>query len=612
MQLSGRGYAGSILRVNLKLGQTKVEPLNEDLARLLLGGKGLASYLLYKIAPKGIDPLSPKNPLMFVTGPLTGTLAPSSGRFCVVTKSPATGTINDSHCGGFFGPELKYAGFDVVIVEEKSDEPVSLLIENGEAKLEPAERIWGMTTLETEATLKKNLGGDYRIASIGPCGERCSPVAGIFTDMRSAGRGGTGAVMGSKKLKAIAVKGSNPIKVYDQKRFDKMAWIAQRALRMNETTVRSLPEYGTANILMMINQTGALPTRNFQTGRFADAEKISGETLRDTLWVKDIACMGCTIKCSKIAVLEKNPYPGTKIDGPDYETLFSLGSNCGVGDVDAVAYANHLCDLYGMDTISTGCIIAFIMELYEKGVITKRELGGVEAEWGNPEALVALTESMGKGVGVGKLLQRGVKKISDQLPGSEPYAMHVKGLEVPGYEPRAAQGMGLGYAVSDRGACHLRAYTAGTELCGYGGGADPRTYDRGKVQLAVDREDEKAVVDSAVICFFTLFGMRLKEVYQMVEPCTGFNYGSVKELKRLGARVVSLSRMFNVREGFERSDDTLPRRFLETPLPEGPAKGEIVHLEPMVKTYYEVRGWDENGVPTSQTLKDLQIDEILK
>ena len=252
------------------------------------------------------------------------------------------------------------------------------------------------------------------------------------------------------------------------------------------------------------------------------------------------------------------------------------------------------------------------MELYEKGILTRKELGGVDAKWGSPGALVALTESIGKGVGAGNLLQWGVRNMSERLPGSEPFALHVKGLEVPGYEPRAAQGMGLGYAVSDRGGCHLRAYTAGTELCGYGGGADPKAYDQGKVQLAIDREDEKAVVDSAVICFFTLFGMRLKEVYQMIEPCTGFNYGSVRELKNLGARVVSLTRMFNVREGFERKDDTLPKRFLENPLPDGPAKGEVVHLEPMVQAYYELRGWDENGVPTSETLKSLQIDKILK
>jgi len=612
MQLENRGYAGAVLRINLKLGRTKVEQLEEDIARLLLGGKGLGSYLLYKTAPKGVDPLSPQNPLIFATGPLTGTLAPSSGRFCVVTKSPTTGTMNDSHCGGFFGPELKYTGFDAVVIEDSSDEPVYLLIKNGEAELQPANGVWGKTTVETETTLRKNLGEEYRVASIGPCGERCSPIAGILTDMRSAGRGGTGAVMGSKKLKAIAVKGSKPVGVHNQGKFEKMAWIAQRALRMNETTVRSLPEYGTANILMMINQTGALPTRNFQTGRFPEAEKISGETLRDTLWVRDIACMGCTIKCSKIAALKAEPYLGTKVDGPDYETLFSLGSNCGVGDAEAIAYTNHLCDLYGMDTISTGCIIAFTMELYEKGILTRKELGGVDAKWGSPGALVALTESIGKGVGAGNLLQWGVRNMSERLPGSEPFALHVKGLEVPGYEPRAAQGMGLGYAVSDRGGCHLRAYTAGTELCGYGGGADPKAYDQGKVQLAIDREDEKAVVDSAVICFFTLFGMRLKEVYQMIEPCTGFNYGSVRELKNLGARVVSLTRMFNVREGFERKDDTLPKRFLENPLPDGPAKGEVVHLEPMVQAYYELRGWDENGVPTSETLKSLQIDKILK
>ena len=606
-----RGYMGKILRVDLENESYGVEPLDDKVAFLLLGGKGLGIWLLYKSTRAHLDPLSPENPVIFATGPLTGTLAPNS-RFCLVSKSPATGAVDDSYCGGFFGPELKFAGYDALVVLGRCDNPIVLVVDDGNVRFESADEVWGKSTFETEGILKKKLGKDFKIVEIGPAGERCSPIAGAFSEGRSAGRGGIGAVMGSKKLKAVAVRGRHPVRVYDPKNFEKMTWIAYRALRMNEVTVRSLPEYGTANILLTINETGALPTRNFKTGRFQGADRISGEALRERLWKKDFACsMGCTIKCSKIASLETKRYKGTVIDGPDYETVFALGSNCGVEDVEAISYANYLCDLYGIDTISTGNIIGFVMELYEKGMVGRRELEGIDATWGSSQALVSLVKKIGEGEGIGAALQSGVRKLSQKYKGSESFAMHVKGLEMPAYEPRAAQGMGLCYAVSERGACHLRAYTAGAELLGYGGGADPRAYDRGKVQLAVDRQDEKAVVDSSVLCFFTLFGMRLKELYQMVVPCTGFNYKDVSELKRLGARVITLARLFNVREGFGRKDDTLPERSLTEPLTEGPSAGQVVHLEQMLNDYYELRGWGSNGEPTKETVRELELDKIL-
>jgi len=606
-----RGYMGKILRADLDNESHRVESLDDKVASLLLGGKGLGIWLLYKSTRAHVDPLSPDNPVIFATGPLTGTLAPNS-RFCLVSKSPATGTVNDSYCGGFFGPELKFAGYDALVVLGQCSKPTVLVIEDGEARFESAKEIWGRSTFETEAILKKRLGKDFKIVEIGPAGERCSPIASASSAGRSAGRGGIGAVMGSKKLKAVAVEGKHPVRVYDPQKFEKMTWVAYRALRMNEVTVRSLPEYGTSNILLTINETGALPTRNFQTGRFKGADRISGEAFREKLWKKDFACsMSCTIKCSKIASLESKAYKGTLVDGPDYETVFALGSNCGVDDVEAISYANYLCDLYGIDTISTGNIIGFVMELYEKGMVGRRELEGIDATWGSSQALVSLVKKIGDGEGIGAALQSGVRKLSQKYKGSESFAMHVKGLEMPAYEPRAAQGMGLCYAVSERGACHLRAYTAGAELLGYGGGADPRAYDRGKVQLAVDRQDEKAVVDSSVLCFFTLFGMRLKELYQMVIPCTGFNYKDVSELKRLGARVITLARLFNVREGFGRKDDTLPERSLTEPLTEGPSAGQVVHLEQMLNDYYDLRGWDSNGEPTEETVKELELDKIL-
>jgi aldehyde:ferredoxin oxidoreductase len=418
--------------------------------------------------------------------------------------------------------------------------------------------------------------------------------------------------MGSKNLKAIAVEGDGSVHVYDKEKFKKMAWVSYRSLRMSEATARSLPTYGTANILLTINEMGALPTRNFQTGRFAEAEHISGESFRETLWKKDHACsLNCPIKCSKIASLNNELHKGIEVDGPDYETIFALGSNCGVSDKQAICFANYICDMYGVDTISTGCIIAFVMELYERGEITNQDLDGIEAKWGDADALIKLTNKIARGEGIGGFLQLGVKKIIEKYPSSKSYAMEVKGLEMPGYEPRAAQGMGLCYAISERGACHLRAYTAGTELCGHMGGIDPLSHDRVKVLHAIDRQDEKTVVDSAVLCFFTLFGLRLKEIYQMIVACTGFNYENEMKLKEIGERIITLARLFNVREGFERKDDILPERSLKEPLSEGPAMGMIVHLEPMLKEYYRIRGWDKNGVPTQEKIRNLKLTEIL-
>ena len=605
MNLEGRGYTGKILYADLSEESFKVDTWDERIARLLLGGKGLGAWLLYKMTEPGLDPLAPEAPLIFATGPLTGTITPCS-KFAVIGKSPATGTIDDSYSGGFFGPELKYSGYDAVVVTGRSEKPVVMVIEDGEARLEPAGDLWGLKTDEAEAKLSERFKS-FKFAEIGPAGERMAKIASIFSSGRCAGRGGLGAVMGSKGLKAVAVKGSKPVRVADPERFERMAWIAFRSIRMSETTVRSLPRYGTANILLTINEAGALPTRNFQTGRFEGAEEISGEAFKRTLWKKDFACsLGCNIYCSKIA-----EFNGLTVDGPDYETIYALGSNLGLADREAICKANLLCDQYGIDSISTGVIIAFVMELYQRGMVSEKDLDGIRPLWGDKEAIISLTEKIGKGEGVGLALQEGVKRLSEKYPGSEGFAMHVKGLEMPAYEPRAAQGMGLCYAISERGACHLRAYTAGMELLGYGGGADPTSYDRSKVQLAIDRQDEKAVTDSSVLCFFTLNGMRLKEVYQMIVPCTGFNYGSVEEVKQLGARVITLTRLFNVREGFTRKDDTLPRRCLEEPLPEGPYRGQVTHLEPMLNEYYRIRGWDEEGIPTEETVKKTGLKDIL-
>jgi len=609
MDLEKRGYMNRILTVDLTQEKFNTQSLDERVVYRLLGGKGLATWILYQMVKPDVNPLDPENVLALATGPLNGTIAPCQ-KLCIASKSPATGTINDSYMGGWIGGELKFSGYDAVVITGRAEHPSMLVVDDGNVSVKRCERLWGMNTSAAERKVIEELGEGFKVAVIGPAGERMSPIAPVFSNLRSAGRGGLGAVMGSKNLKAIAVRGFRGVKVHDESMFERMVWIALRTLRMNEVTVRSLPIYGTDNILLTINETGALPTRNFQTGRFEGAEMISGESYRSELWLKDFSCcLGCNIRCSKI-MKAKRGGGEVYVDGPDYETIFSLGSNCGVSDKEAIAYANYLCDEYGIDTISVGVIIAFYMELYEKGYLKGEDLP-VKPIFGDGEAMVKLAELIGKGEGVGKTLQMGVKRLAEKYPGSEKFAMHVKGLEMPGYEPRAAQGMGLCYAVSERGACHLRAYTAGVELCGYGGGADPLSHDRAKVQLAIDRQDEKAVVDSSVLCFFTLFGLKLKEVYQMVVSATGFEYKDPDELKKLGARIITLSRLFNVREGFSRKDDTLPYRCLEEPLPEGPARGQVVHLDEMLDEYYELRGWDHEGIPEKETVSKIGLKDII-
>jgi len=601
MSLENRGYKNKILYIDLTKNKFWTEKLNEKITRLLLGGKGLGTWLLYNELSVQCDPLSPDNELIFITGPLTGTTAPTSSRFGIVTKSPATGTYLDAYCGGFFGQKIKYAGYDAIVVKGAAQKPTTIMIDNSEIKIEDASQIWGKTTHDSTQYLSEKYGADIKTVVIGPAGERKVPIAGIFSDLRTLGRGGAGAVMGSKNLKAIAVRGSGTIKLENQNEFEEAVWLAHRMLRMS-SQVKRLTTDGTANILELINATGALPTRNFQSGEFEESKKLTGEYWSKNYWVKTTACYGCPIACTKIA---KSKTKDITIDGPEYETIFAIGSNCGVTDHEAIIYTNYLCDLYGIDTISLGGIIAFVMELYQKKMVSKTDLDGIEAKWGSRDALVQLTEKIVKSEGVGELLCKGVKAIAKEFPGSEDFAMHVKGLEMPGYLPRAAKGIGLSYAISERGACHLR----GSPLSEVLGGADPLTTE-GKAALFKSTQLDTAVINSAMLCYFVKFGITLKEVFQMVNPCTGFDYKNPKELEKVGERITTLARLFNVREGFDVKNDILPKRCLSEPVPSGYAKGQVVQLEKLRAEYYQLMGWDENGIPTEKTLENLQLMEI--
>ena len=602
MSLRDCGYMNKILRVDLTTETIKTETLDEKVMRLVLGGKGLASLILFnELAPR-VNPLAPEVPLIFAVGPLTGTTAPTAGRLGVFTKSPATGTILDSYCGGFFGQTMKWAGYDAIVLTGKAKSPKVLVIDNDQVRLEEAGDLWGTGTMAATSKLTDKFGVDFKSAVIGQAGERLAPIAGIFCDLRTAGRGGAGAVMGSKNLKAVAVRGTGTVAVRDPGLFQEMVWVANRMLRMS-SQIQRMKDHGTANIVELINAAGGLPTRNFQEGQFEGHQKLWGETWTEEYWNESAACYGCGIGCTKIAQHKKL---GMRIDGPEYETIFALGSNCGITDREAIIEVNHLCDDYGIDTISVGVIIGFVMELYQRNMVIAADLDGIEAKWGSANALLALTRKICSGEGIGAKLEKGVRAISNNYPGSEEFAMQVKGLEMPGYLPRGAKGVGLSYAISERGACHLH----GSPLSELMGGADPLEVS-GKASLFKMNQLDTAVIDCAIICYFTKFGFTLKEVWQMINPCTGFEYKNPRELEKVGERVTTLARMFNVREGLTKKDDTLPKRCLSEPLAAGPAKGHVVELDEMRSEYYQLMGWDENGIPRPEKVRELQLDGIL-
>lgn len=600
MNLKERAYADCLLRVNLSTGAISTEPLPEAAIRPLLGGKGLGAYLMLKEQAAGVAPLAPANHLIFNVGPLTGTTAPTAGRLGSTTKSPATGTYSDAYCGGYFGQTMKYAGYDALVLEGAAGEPVMLVIDDGQVELRPASHLWGTTIPAATEAIAHAFGKGWQSLVIGPPGEKRANLASIFNDTRALARGGVGAVMGSKDLKAIVARGSGKVTVADRLRFDRANQLASRAIRMSSAITRMNKE-GTANILEFINAIGALPTRNFQEGQFEQAGEITGEAWRQNSWKRDYACFGCPIACSKVT----RPIDGKVLEGPEYETIYAIGSNCAIADQEAIIRMSLLCDEYGIDTMSAGATVAFVMELFEKGILSTWDLDGLEPRWGDCRAAMGLMEKIAKVEGCGEWLSQGVAAIAARYPESTPFAMHVKGLELPAYHPNAAKGMALGYAVSERGACHLR----GAPLSELLGGADPLA-TTGKARLFRDHQAESALWNSAVLCCFPGFGMSLKELCQLVNAATGFDYANVKEFELVGERISTLCRLFNAREGFTRLQDTLPERNLHQPLPGGPAKGQVVELNVMLDEYYQLVGWDSNGVPTPQRLAELGLEVL--
>ena len=607
-------WAGKILRVNLTAGTVRSEPLNMSWARDYLGSRGLATKYIVEEVDAKVDALSPGNKVIWATGPLTGTMASTGGRYTVVTKSPLTGAIACSNSGGYWGAELKMAGWDMVIFEGQSAKPVYLSIVDDVAELKDAAHLWGKTVFETEALLKTSHQDPLaKVSSIGGAGENQVLFAAVVNDLhRAAGRSGVGAVMGSKLLKAIIVRGTKGVgNIADPKEFMRVTYEKKKILHDNAVTGQGLPTYGTQVLMNVINEMGALPTRNHRDVAFEGAKDISAEAMatpRATDGKKPLvtnqACFGCTIACGRIqkidqghfTVANKPQYWGAN-GGLEYEAAWALGAANGVNDLEALQYANVLCNEHGMDPISFGATIGAVMELYEMGVLTKEQLG-IDAKFGSAQALAHFVEITAKGEGFGKEIGQGSARLCKKY-GHPGLSMTVKSQEFPAYDARGIQGMGLAYATSNRGACHLRGYTVASEVLGIPVKTDPLVSE-GKPELVVAFQDATAAFDSAGICIFTSFAWGLADVAPQVAAACGPEF-TLENMAKIGERIWNMERDFNNRAGFTSKDDTLPPRLLNEPAKTGPAKGLVSKLPEMLPKYYAARGWDADGMLKAET-----------
>lgn len=613
-------WAGKILRVNLTAGTVKSEPLNMALARAYLGSRGLATKYFVDEVDAKVDPLAPENKIIWATGPLTGTMASTGGRYTVVTKGPLTGAIACSNSGGYWGAELKMAGWDMIIFEGRSPKPVYLYINDDHAELRDASHLWGQSVWKTEEHLKKSHQDPLlRVSSIGTAGENGVLYSSIVNDLhRAAGRSGVGAVAGSKNLKAIAVRGTKGVgNIADPKAFMKVTYEKKKILHENAVTGQGLPTYGTQVLMNVINEIGALPTRNHKDVQFEGAKDISAEAMatpRATDGKKHLvtnqACFGCTIACGRISkmdqthfsVVNKPQYWGAS-GGLEYEAAWALGAANGVNDLEALQYANLMCNEQGFDPISFGATIGAVMELYEMGVLTAEQLG-IDAKFGSAQALVHFAQITADGTGFGKEIGLGSARLTAKY-GHPELSMSVKGQEFPAYDSRGIQGMGLTYATSNRGACHLRSYTVASEVLGIPVKTDPLVSE-GKPELVKAFQDATAAFDAAGICIFTSFAWTLEDVQPQVAAACGEEF-TMERMNEIGERIWNLERDFNNRAGFTAKDDTLPKRLLNEPAKTGPAKGLVSKLPEMLPKYYEVRGWNADGTLKPETRERLAL-----
>jgi len=609
-----KGYTRKIIRVNLTSHLVKIEELPNGQLKKYIGGAGLAARMLYDELPPGIDPLSPENKVIFFAGPLAGTMIPCGGRLGVYTKSPLTGGFFHSSAGGHFAPELKFAGYDGVVIEGVSTDPVYLFVNNEKAELRDASHIWGEKTDIAQHWLKRDLGEEeVQLAVIGPAGERLVRFANILVGCRALGRGGSGAVLGSKRFKALAVRGKGKLAVHDMKGTLDLSYAIMTMMRENPSTGQILPRFGTPVLVETNNALGMLGSRNWQEETFAGAKGLSAETMREKIVVRNKSCFACPVMCGKYSEVVEGPFKGRKVEGPEYENIFALGSMCGIDSIEAVAAAERECDDLGMDAIETGVSIAFATEAFEKGILTPRDTDGVELKFGSVDLLLPLIKKIGRREGFGDLLAEGVKRASQRIGrGSENFAMHNKGLTFPGHSARGLPGFALGYATGPRGASHHDSRPTGERT-----GLVPRDTIEGKGIYTVKVNHLMILMDSLILCHLPemVFGpLEIKQLLvDIINRVTGMEL-TVEEAEQTAERTWNVMRAFAVREGIRRENDTLPKRFLTEPIPEGPSKGMVISeamLEKMKDEYYEVRGWDkETGIPTPERLITLDLPDI--
>lgn len=625
------GYIGKILRINLTTNRVSQDQLLEDDLKKYVGGRGFAIRILFEELKPGIDALGPENKLVYATGPLTATGFPLNSRWIVAAKSPLTGIWGESTCGGSFAVQLRKAGYDTLLVEGAASSPVYINVLDDRVEIKDASALWGKATLETEVAIAHDLGLKERrednpaVLCIGPAGEKLVKIAAVMhTAHRAAGRTGLGAVMGSKKLKAIAVRGTRKVQVAEPQKIKEITKKVLSECMTNKTLLR-FSKYGQADFVDSLQEMGMLPTKNFQKGTFEHFRNINGEAMANTILKRRATCSQCPVACKREVEVLEGPYapvdPG--YGGPEYETLASLGSLLLINDLKAISKGNQLCNAYGLDTISTGVIIAWLMECYERGIISESDIDGIQASWGNIEATLMLIEKIAKRDGVGDLLAEGIRKAAQKIgKGSKRYAMEIKGLEVPMHEPRVKKGLGLSYATSIRGACHMQAFhdpsfeqeNIAPEI-GISKALNRHDTSRKKVKAIKLSQDWVAVTNSLLLCTSPAWVgfnyTRPAFIIEALNAITGWKF-KPSDLMVVGERINNLCRCFNSREGISRKDDYLPPRFTEDPLPDGPSKGQRIskkELENMLNEYYELRGWDkETGKPTKQKLKELDLE----
>lgn len=608
---------GMLLRVNLSNGSITKESIPEAYLRDYLGGSGLAARYLYDEIPIGKDVFDESNKLCFSIGPLNGGFFPTSGRYNLSCRSPLTGIWLDTSSSGKFGYYMRRSGFLAIIIEGKSDKPVYLYINNGNAEIRDASNIWGMTTSETSVWLKNVCGINKSSAAvIGPTGEKLVRTACVMNDEgRAAGRGGAGALMGSKKLKAVLVAGDMEIENFTKKEWKDTVKQQIEKIAANPI-VGALKQFGTAVGMAGAPRTGDAPTKNWQYGTWDKYENISGPTMTNTILRKHAPeCHACPIQCSRYVEVKEGPYK-MEGSGPEYETLGSFGSLCLNGNLESIAYMNMLCNEYGIDTISAGSAIAFAMEAYEKGIVTREDMDGIDLKWGDADAILAMLKKIIDREGFGELLGEGVRHVASVLgKDSEKFAVHVKGLELPMHDPRAFFGYGITYATSPRGGCHCHGYIGawdgrrGLPEAGVMEAQDGHSIS-GKGKLVKAVQDYSTVICSSIVCLFTSYALGPADMAEALKHATGYDYNAQDVLK-IGERVFNLQRAFNNRFGVNREDDILPIRVM-TPQIGGPNEGVVMNFEEQLIEYYEARGWEKGGKPSQAKLKELGLDFVIK